>query len=124
MLGRKIDIFFSVTAILDRLLQKRPKRFAKRGKIDPVLRALRSGHTRLHVSKIDIHIHAVFDFAFAWHPEHFLRTKIIFECGALFVGPTGCAQIGDRFVIDREESHGRTVLRRHVPNRRAVRHRQ
>ena len=103
--------FFSVAAILDRFLQKRPKRFAERGQIDPILRALRSGHARLHIGQIELEIDAVIDLAFARHAEHFLRAKIIFERGALFVGAAGRAQIIYRFLIDREKSHRRAVLR-------------
>ena len=124
MLCSKIDIFHSVSALLDRFLQKRSKGLAERGKIDPVLRPFRSRHSRLHVSEIQLEIDAVIDLALARHAEHFLDTEIIFERGALFVGAAGRAQIHDRFLIDRKKSHRRTVLRRHVANRRAVRHRQ
>ena len=53
-----------------------------------------------------------------------MRAEIILERGALLVGATGRAQIIDRFLIDREKSHRRAVLRRHVPDRRAIRNRQ
>ncbi len=120
----KIDIFHSVAAVLDRFLQERSKGFAQRWKIDPVLWALRARHGGLHVSEIDLEIDAVIDLAFARHPKHFLGAKIILERCALFVTPAGGAQIGNRFLVDREKSHGRAVLGRHVSNRRAVRHRQ
>src|SRR5207237_7973839 len=90
MLCSKIDIFHSVSALLDRFLQKRSKGLAERGKIDPVLRPFRSRHSRLHVSEIQLEIDAVIDLAFARHAEHFLDTEIIFERGALLLGaPAG-----------------------------------
>ena len=120
----QIAVSFSVTAIGQRFLQKRTKRLAELGKIDPILRPLRTGHARLHVAEIQFEIDAVIDLAFARHAEHFLRAEIIFERGALLVGAAGRAQIIDRFVIDREKAHRRAVFRRHVADRRAIRHRQ
>ena len=52
MSGREIDIFLSIAAVLNRLLQKRPESLAKIGKIDPVLRTFRSGNARLDLAKI------------------------------------------------------------------------
>ena len=124
MLCAKIDIFHSVSAILDRFLQKRSKGLAQRRKVDPVLWTLRAGDTRLHVREIQFKIDAVIDLAFAWYAKHFLRAKIIFERGALPVASTCRAQICNRFLVNGEESHRCAILRRHVPNRRAVRHRQ
>src|SRR2546430_17603363 len=102
----KIDIFHSVAAVLDRFLQKRSKGLAQRWKIDSVLWTLRPGNAWLHVSEIDVEIDAVIDLAFARHAEHFLCAKIIFERGALLIGPTGRTQVNNRFLVDREKSHG------------------
>src|SRR5207248_1324435 len=52
MSGREIDISFSVAAVLNRLLQKRPESLAKIGKIDPVLRTFWSGNAWLDLSKV------------------------------------------------------------------------
>ncbi len=111
MFRAKIDIFFSVAAVRDRFLQKRAKRFAKFRKIDPILRSFRPSHARLHIAEIQFEIDAVIDFAFARHPEHFLRAKIIFKRRALLIGAPGRSQIIYRLLIDREISHRRAVLR-------------
>src|ERR1700730_7708573 len=124
MLCRKLDLGFSVTAILYWLFQNRTKSFAKRGEIDSVLWTFGSCDRGLDVAEIQFEIHRVIDLAFAWHPEHFLALKIILERGALFFGAASRAQIRDGFLIDREKSHRRAVLGRHVANRRAVRHRK
>ena len=124
MPGGKIDIFHSITAVLHRFFQQGTKRFAQRRKIDSILRPFRSCHRRLDIVEVQFEVDAVIDFAFARHPEHFLGEKIIFERGALLIASPRRAQIRDRFLIDREKSHGCAVLGRHVPNRGAIRHRQ
>src|SRR5947207_14985280 len=114
MLCSEIDIFHSVSALLDRFLQKRSKGLAERGEIDPVLGPFRSRHSWLHVSEIQLEIDTVIDLAFVRHAEHFLDTEIIFERGALLFGAPGGTQIRNRLLIDRKNSHRRTVLRAHV----------
>src|SRR6266550_3834256 len=124
MLRGEIDIFLSVTAVLYRFLQERAESLTELGEIDSVLWSLRPGYTGLDLAKIQFQIDAVIDFASPRHAEHFLRAKIIFECGALLVASTSGAQIIHRFLIDREIADGCAVLRRHVANGRAIRHRQ
>ena len=124
MFCAEIGISHSVATVFDRLFQKRAKRFAERGKIDPVLRTFWSCNRGLHVAEIQFEIDRIIDVAFLRHAEHFLGAKIIFERGALFIGASGRAQIRDRFLINRKKSHRRAVLGRHVANCRAVRHRQ
>src|SRR5438270_4805010 len=124
MLCAKINIFHSVSAILDRFLQKRSKGLAQRRKVDSVLWTLRPGDTWLHVREIQFEIDTIIDLALAWYAKHFLRAKIIFERGALLVASTCRAQICNRFLVDGKESHRCAILRRHVPDGRAVRHRQ
>src|SRR5438067_2871267 len=89
----KIAIALAVTAVRQRLLQKRTKHRAKLRKIDAILGTLRARHARLHVSEIQVEIDAVIDFALPRHSEHFLGPEIIFERRALLVGPSRRAQI-------------------------------
>src|ERR1700730_3062653 len=124
MLCAKIDIFQSVPAVLDRFLQKRSKGLAQRWKIDSVLWTLRSGDTWLYLSEVQLKIDTVIDLAFARDAEHFLGAKIIFERGASLIDATGRTQVNNRFLVDREKSHRRTVLGRHVTDCRAVRNGQ
>src|SRR5207302_10003849 len=121
---REVDIFFSVTAVLQRFLQERAESLAKFRQIDSVLWSLRPGYAWLDLAKIQFQIDAVVDFALARHAEHPLRAKIIFERGALLIGATGGAQIIDRFLIDRKITDGCAVLRRHVADGGAIRHGQ
>ena len=120
MFCAKIDIFLAVAAFFKRLSQQRAKRFAKGGKIDPILRSFRPRHARLDVAEIQFEIDAVIDLAFARHPKHFLRAEITFERRALLIGAPGRSQITYRLLIDREISHGRAVLGRHVSDRCAI----
>ena len=120
----KIDILFSVSAVAHRLLEQFAKCFSKLRQVDPVLRAFRSGDARLYVCQIQIHIDAVIDLAPKWHSEHFLCAKIIFEHKTLFFATSRGPQVIHRFSVNWKISHRRAVFGRHVPNRRAVRHRQ
>src|SRR5207253_11507828 len=124
MFHRSIDIFFSVTAVLDRFLQERTESLTELGEIDSVLWSLRPGYAWLDLAKIQFQIDAVIDFALARHAKHFLRAKIIFERGALLIAATGGAQIVHRFVINRKITDGCAVLRRHVANGGAIWHGQ
>src|SRR5438067_5548444 len=110
MLHRWIDIFFSITAVLKRLLQKRAKSLAELGEIDSILRPLRPRYPRLDLAEIQFQIDAVIDFPLARHAKHLLRAKVIFERAALHVTAAGSTQIIHRFPIDWEISNGRAVL--------------
>ena len=124
MFRAEIAIFNPIAAVLHRFLQERAKSFAEFGEIDSILRPFRPGYAWLDLAEIQFQIDAVIDFALARHAEHFLRAKIIFESGAMFVGATGRTKIIDRFLIDREKAHRRAIFRRHVADRRAIRDRQ
>src|SRR5437764_15282038 len=116
MLHRWIDIFFSITAVLQRLLQKRAKSLAELGEIDSILRPLRPRYPRLDLAEIQVQINAVIDFPLARHAKHMLRAKVIFERGTLLVTSAGSSQIIYRLLIDWKISNGRAVLGRHIAN--------
>src|SRR5207302_8688466 len=124
MLQRWIDIFFSVTAVLNWFLQERAKSLGELRQVDSILRALRSGYAWLDLAKVQFQIDAIIDFALARHAEHLLRAKVIFECGTLFLAATSSAQILRRFLINRKIADGCAVFWRHVANSGAIRHRQ
>src|SRR5439155_13483380 len=124
VLFAEIDILLTVPAIAHRFFEQLAKGLFKIRQIDPVLRSLWSSDARLHLGQIQIDIDGVVDFAPQRHAEHFLGTKIIFERKALLFAASGGPQVSNRLLIDREISHRRTVLGRHVSNRRAVGHGQ
>ena len=109
-----------VSAFSHRLLEEGAENRLEVGQIDPVLRALRPGHARLHGSQIEFEIRAVVNVARPRHAEHLLRPEVRLERVALRVGPSGAAEIVHRLGVHREIAHGRTIFRRHVGNRRAV----
>ena len=124
MLGIQIRILFSIAAVSHRFAQERSEGFPESRKINPVLRAFRPGHARLHISQVHLELHGVIDLALARHPEHLLGAEIIFEGGTLLIRAPGGAQVGYGLFVDREKSHGGAVLRRHVANGGAIRHGQ
>ena len=109
-----------VSALSHRLLEEGAENRLEVGQIDAVLRALRPGHARLHGSQIEFEIRAVVNVARPRHAEHLLRPEVRLERVALRVGPAGAAKVVHRLGVHREITHGRTVFRRHVGNRRAV----
>ncbi len=92
--------------------------------LDAVLRALRARDGGADRAEIELHELRIVDVRGARHAEQVLRLEIRLERVDLRVGAAGGAQIVDRGVVDREESHRRAVLGRHVGDGRAVGHRQ
>ena len=124
MLLAEVGAGFAVAAVLHRFLEQRAKGAAELRQVDPILRPLRPRDAGLHIAQVQIEVDAVINLALARHAEHFLRAEIRFKRTALLVRATGRAQVIDRFRVDREVSHGRAVLGRHVADGRAIRQRQ
>ena len=122
MSGREIDIFLSIAAVLNRLLQKRAESWPSSGRLIRSCGRFGPATPGWTWPRSSCEVDAIIDFALARHAKHFLRAEIILEGGALLVAATGCAQIIHRFLIDREKTHGRAVFRRHVADRGAIRH--
>src|SRR5437764_13617311 len=90
----------AVAAICDRLGKQRSQRLPQVREIDAILRPLWSCNTGLNICEVNVQIDGIVDLAVSRHPEHLLRPEIVLKCGALLLGPTGCAQIRDRLLID------------------------
>ena len=86
---------------------------------DAVLRAARPGERRLDVVEVELDDLRVLRMLLRLVPEEVLLAVRLDERDAAGVAP-GQAEIVERHVVDGEEAARRAVLRRHVPERRAV----
>jgi len=85
--------------------------------LDPVLRPLRSGHAGLNLPEVELELLAVVELTLLRHAEEPLGLEVVAERVGLLAGAAGHGEVAERFVVDREEAHGRAVLRRHVGDR-------
>jgi hypothetical protein len=74
--------------------------------------------------QIEAHDARVVDLARPWNAEQSLGAEIGFEQPAVRFTAARASHVADRFLVDREKAHRRTVFRRHVGQCRAVSHRQ
>src|ERR1700751_2471936 len=86
---RQVADLFSVTAFRQRPLEQSLKRLLKLRKIDAVLRTFWSGNAGCDTCQIKLHVNAVINLPFEWHPEHPLRLKVILESLARFLRTPG-----------------------------------
>ena len=96
--------------------QERALRIRQR---DPVLRATRPGEARLDFSEVELNDLGVGRLVLRVVPEEVLLAVGLDERDSLRRAARE-AQIVERHLVDGEEPAGRPVLRRHVPDRRAV----
>ncbi len=92
--------------------------------VDPILRTFRTRNARLHGCQVEINIHTVIDLTLLGHAEHLLGLEVVFESLACSLGAARHFKIVDRLTVYREKTHGRTILRRHVSDRRSIKKRQ
>ena len=109
-----------VDAEARQLVEERLLRVAER---DAVLRAPRPGQRRLDRRQVELHDLRVRGRLVRVVPQRVLLAVRLDERD-LLRGPTGEPEIAKRLVVDGEEPAGRPVLRRHVPDRRAIGERQ
>ena len=111
-------------AVGDRLGKERLKLPAKAGHLDAILRPSRPGHTGLDGAQVERQFHRVIDLALARDAEQPLCAVVILVRRTMVVGTAGGPEVVHRLLVDREKTHRRAVLRRHVGDRGAVGQRQ
>ncbi len=94
------------------------------GQGDPVLRPLRASERGNDRRQVQVHAARIVDLARARDAEQALGAEIRLEQLAVLIAAAAAAHVADGLLVDREETHRRPVLRRHVGQRRAVGHRQ
>lgn len=90
------------------------------GQRDAVLRALRAGQGGNDAGEVEAYAARVVDLASTGNAEQSLGTKIGFEELTVGFAMAGGAQVADGLLVNREETHRRTVLGRHIGQCRAV----
>src|SRR5580700_4419426 len=110
----------AIATLLSRLAEELMKTRAEMIQIDPILRPFRTGYAGLYGAQVQLEVDTVVNLSFLRHPEQLLGPKILFEPIHHFLGTPGESKVIDRFGVCRKEAHGRTVLRRHVRNRRSI----
>ena len=83
-----------------------------------------AGQARHDLRHVEFEYCAVFSLRLPRCAEHALGLHIGFDQRDLFVGPAGQSQVTQAFVVDREDTAGGAILRRHVGDRGPVGQRQ
>ncbi len=107
-------------AVGNRLLQQVAEPVSERSELDSVLRPLRTRNACGDRRKVELQQRRVIALARRGYPEHPLRRVVGAHRVDLRVGPTRGRQICARCLVDGEVAHRRTVLGRHVRDRRPV----
>ena len=104
-------------------LERSEERVLRVGERDAVLRPPRSRDRRDDLAQVELDDLRVRRLVRGVVPEQVLLAVRLDERD-LLLASTGQPQVAERHVVDREEAARRAVLRRHVPDRRAVGERQ
>ncbi len=91
---------------------------------DSVLWPFRTGHARHHGPQIEIKFDGIVDLALLRHSEQSLGAGILLINPAMLVAATSGPQISHALLVNWEETHRRSIFRRHVGDGGAVHHRQ
>ena len=114
-----------VEAVLGgRLGEERSELLLDAADLDPVLRPLRPGQARRDRAQVEADDLRVVDLPGARDAVQALRLEVRLEGLDLLLRPAGALEVLDGLVVDREEAHGRAVLRGHVGHGGAVGHGQ
>ena len=93
-------------------------------KRNPVLRALGTGDGRFHRAEIQVEDGGVVALPLSRHPEQPLGLEVALHSLHLVFASAGRAQVEAGLLVDGEVPDRRSVLGRHVRQRRTVRHRE
>ncbi len=115
---------FPVASLRGRLHQQLAEDAADVGERDPVLRPPGSGDARADGLEVELEQLGVVALPTPGHPEESLCLVVAAECRDVLLRATGREQVAAGLLVDRKEADRGAVLRRHVGNRGAIRHRE
>ena len=110
--------------LLEFLGQLAPETALRRRQRNSILRTARPGHARHDAAEIEFEGVGKFRLGRIGGIEQALRLAVGLDQLDLAVAPSRQPQISERLIVDREKSHRRAILGRHVAQRRAIRDRQ
>ena len=118
-------VFFVEAIFLYRLVERGEELLLQVGQPDAVLRTLRTGHAGRDVGEIQLKVRAVDNaIVLGRNAKKLLRLEVGLERFQLRLGAARGPQVINRLRVDREITHGRAILGRHVRDRGAIRQRE